>query len=433
MRYKLFYLLVGSIFSISCNERSILKNSDYAVYLDPTIINAQVDAAGREKNFWSDRLKVDTGSYISKLELAKNELLLFKLTGNIQSLHKGDSLLVNASGKLGNTDPELLFALSHNSITQHRFRRAAYLNSHAEKMQGDLYAVRLLQFDAWMELGRYGDAYKSLQSLKNRSSFDYLVRKAKWEDHNGRLGEAILLMERALELVRSDKRSNYTWALSNLADMYGHAGRIQDSYNAYLEVLALEPGNLYCLKGIAWIAYSYEKNYAEAKRIWRFILSQAEMPDLKLLLAEIAEMENDLSTANKWKADFIADVTRPGYGNMYNKYLIELFSASKEDKDKAIALAKREIRERFTVETCDLLAWAYYQSGAPDAALKISEAYVAGRSFEPIILMHSAFIKAANDKKEEARILLEECLESSFELGPSATREIKEKLAALNN
>ena len=64
-------------------------------------------------------------------------------------------------------------------------------------------------------------------------------------------------------------------------------------------------------------------------------------------------------------------------------------------------------------------------------AFKLSEAYVYKHSSEPDAMMHTAFIYAANGKKQEAKELLQECLESSFELGPVASKEIKDKLASL--
>ena len=50
------------------------------------------------------------------------------------------------------------------------------------------------------------------------------------------------------------------WTFSNLGDLNGHAGNIKTSYDYYLKTLAVDPNNSYALKGIAWIAFSHEKN-----------------------------------------------------------------------------------------------------------------------------------------------------------------------------
>ena len=45
--------------------------------------------------------------------------------------------------------------------------------------------------------------------------------------------------------------------------------------------------------------------------------------------------------------------------------------------------------------------------------------------------MHTAFIYADSGKKKVAKEMLQECLDSSFELGPVASKVIKDKLASL--
>ncbi len=244
-------------------------------------------------------MQADTGSFVNMSEIASYQLRLFKATGNIACLKAGDSLLKRSSEKLNNTSPELLYSLSQTCVTQHQFLQSAQYIASAEKAKGDLYTIRLLEFDTYMELGKFVEAYKSLESLKDKESFDYVIRKAKWEDHKGNLDRAIVLMEKAFEKVKDKNKNLYSWVLSNLSDMYGHAGRVEEAYNGYISVLKKDPANLYCLKGIAWIAYSHDNNTTEAKRILQFILSQTQMPDLKLMLAEIAETEGNKEEKQK--------------------------------------------------------------------------------------------------------------------------------------
>ena len=429
---NLFFLSVILLTFASCqNKKTITSKQDYNSYLLDGTVAKEAKKVNTEINFWQQRLQKDTGSYINMLELASNYLRLFRLTGNINALIYGDSLLKRSSAKLNNTDPEILYSLSQNSIAQHQFLAAASYTEAAEKEKGDMYTIRLLQFDASMEMGKYKEAYKSLESLKDKSAFDYLIRKAKWEDHTGNLDGAIVVMEKAFSIIKDKKKSLYCWTLSNLADMYGHAGRVEEAYKAYLNVLQKDPANLYCLKGIAWIAYAHDNNTAEAKRILQYILAETEMPDLRLVLAQIAETEGNELEKRKLLNEFVSTVTKPGYGDMYNKYLIEIYTEELKDYDKAFLLAEKELRNRFTPETCDWMAWTYYKKGELVKALEYSKSYVHKMTFEPDATMHTAFIYAANGKKEEAKRMLEECLESSFELGPVATRLVKEKLQTL--
>lgn len=425
-------IVVFFLFLTSCSRnRTIADGTDFIEYLSPHAIQSKIYELKNEISFWENKLESDTGSFVYMQELARLHLQVFQFTGEIGFLVKGDSLLHLSSAKLNHSDPEMLYALAQNNIMQHRFQRAALYIDSAEKRQGDMYIIRLLQFDVYMELGRYADAYKCLKSLKDNASFDYLIRKSRWEDHKGNLNGSILLMEEALMKIKSKNTHLYVWALSNLGDLYGHAGRIKDAYAAYLEVLNLNPSDFYCLKGIAWIAYAHDKNIELAKQTLMYIQAQSNFPDINLMLAEIAEAENRPDEAGKLLSLFLNEVTGPVYGNMYNKYLIDIWSADSSNTQNALALALQELENRFTPETCDWVAWAYYQNGNLSEALKWTSSYVIGQTSEPEALMHSAFILAANGKKSEAKSLANESLAGSFELGPQAERKIKELLTSL--
>lgn len=417
---------------ISCSSYNPITNkNDYDIYLVKGISDVEAKKITGEIEFWNQRLSTDTGSFVNKLEMARNYMARFKVKGNINDLNTGDSLLKRSSEKLAHTDPEILYALTQNSITQHTFQVAKNYIREAEKAKGDSYLLKLLQFDVNMELGHYREAGKCLEGLGDKSAFDCLIRQAKWEDHKGKTEEAIVLMEEALETVKNKKKSLFCWTLSSLGDMYGHAGRIKESYQAYLSVLRNDPSNLYCLKGIAWIAYSHDKKYGEAKRILRYILTQAEMPELRLMLADIAASEGNQKEARELANEFIATVSKPAYGGMYNKYLIQLYCEELSDYDRALTITKKELMNRFTPETCDLLAWVYYKKGDLEKAYEFCSGHVYNFTFEPEALMHSGFIYADIGKTEEARKILKECLESEFELGPIARRQIEVKLATL--
>jgi lipopolysaccharide biosynthesis regulator YciM len=430
---RVLILITGFVFVFSScsNHHPIAKASDYNSFLNEEIVKEQVKKVNEEIVFWQNRLKTDTGSFINMSEIANYQLSLFKATGNIVNLKTGDSLLKRSSEKLNNTNPELLFSLSQTCVTQHQFLQSAQYITSAEKAKGDLYTIRLLEFDTYMELGKFIEAYKSLESLKDKESFDYIIRKAKWEDHKGNLDKATILMEKAFEKVKYKNKNLYSWVLTNLSDMYGHAGRVQEAYNGYISVLKKDPANLYCLKGIAWIAYSHDNNTKEAKRILQFILSQTQMPDLKLILADIAETEGKNEEKQKLLQEFITAVTKPDYGDMYNKALINIYTDETGEYQKAQTIAKRELNNRFTPETCDWMAWVYYKKGDKKKALEIAKGYVNRMTFEPDAIMHTAYIYAANGKKNEAKQMLEECLQSSFEIGPLATKQVIEKLQSL--
>jgi tetratricopeptide (TPR) repeat protein len=210
--------------------------------------------------------------------------------------------------------------------------------------------------------------------------------------------------------------------------MYGHAGRIKESYDAYLKVLQKDSSYIYALKGIAWIIYSNDRDTKEAKHILHYILEQINTPDLLLLLAEIEEWEENETKKNEYIRRFINEVEQPGYGDMYNKYLIQLYAEELKDFDKAMSLAEKEITSRPTPEVYDWLAWLYYCKGDVKHADSIALNYVYKKTYEPDVLFHTAMIFSAASKKDKAKRMMEECVSSSFELGPVKTAFICQQL-----
>lgn len=430
---KCFSIAVFSfLLLVACSDKkNIVSPGDYAVFLKGDLISKEEKTISEELFFWQQRLKKDTGNFVDMLKLASAHLHLFKLKGEISDLNAGDSLLKASNAKLNNSEPEILFSLAQSSITQHKFRDAALYTKMGQQAMGDLYTARLLAFDADMELGLFQAAAKTLASLNDQASFDYLIRKAKLEDHKGNLDEAIRWMQAALEKVRNRDRGLYCWALANLGDMYGHAGRIQEAYDAYLGVLQKDGSYLYALKGIAWIAYSHDHDIAEAKRILHYIQSQTKMPALWLTLAEMEEWEGNHGKQREYIASFLDEVKKLEYGDMYNQYLIEIYLEDLKQTDRALAIAEKEVQNRPAPEAFDWLAWSLYKKGELTKAFAFSKNNVYRQTFEPGAVLHTALIYAAIGKKKQAKAMLQDCLVSSFELGPVQARQIKNHLKSL--
>jgi len=401
---------------------------DYAVFLEKNQAGSVQQNLLDDLHFWETRMKKDSGNFVAELKAASAHLKLFHLEGNVSQLHSADTLLKSASGTLANKDPEILFALSQNSITQHRFKDAIHFNNKALEASGDPYLYLLLEFDGMMEIGNYGRAAKILQQIQDKSDFQYLIRKAKLEDHKGNSDKAIDLMQEALEKIKTKSNALFCWTLSNLGDMYSHSGRVGEAYNAYLEVLKKDNSSSYALKGIAWLAFSNDKNIQEAKRMLNFILSKTRMPDLWLQLAEIEEWNGNITGKEVYINRFIREVTKPEYENMYNKYLILLFCEELKQPRKALTLALKEIEIRATPETYSWLACAYSGTGENQKAVSILQNYVYGKTFEPETLYHMAIIFSKAGKVKEAKELFNQCLSASIELGPVKTTHIREEL-----
>lgn len=418
------------VFVISCSQKQkpIANSADYEAYLTFKQVN-KTYSIEEDLKFWNDRLIQRPNDESSLIKLAGLHSANFKKTGDVKEMIASDSLYRYILSQQKNPSVGIYLALAQNAITQHQFKNARDYAELALQTGERKPASLLVLIDATLELGDYPKAKVLLRQFTNQNSFAHLVRQLKVKDQEGKLDTAILIMERAFDRVKGNK-DLYCWSLSNLGDMYGHAGRIEDAYKAYLSVLQKDAEYDYALKGIAWIALSHDHNYSEAKRIINTLVQRSRMPEAHLMLAEIAEMEGDEQEKLMQLGEFVSQVNTPSYKTMYHKYLAEIYAEDLDSAQESLAIAEQEITNRPTAQSYDLKAWALLKLGKMEEALAIAKRYVENKTFEPDAAYHLGMIYLANGKNEEAQKFLKEAHESSFELGPAVMKDIE---STLNN
>ena len=283
------------VYKSAIEPQKIVRESDYIEYLSHDNFAANGSLATNQESlaFWEDKLRNEPRSGLYKLKLAALLTRQFKMTGEITLFSRSDSLLQDAlSGPLSDPTP-YYHALSTNAVTQHDFKRALKYAEMALQTGAEPEISKLHKFDALLELGRLEEARSTLRTYKNKKNFQYLIRKAKIQDQEGNLSAAIQTMEAVAAWCKEVQNQSLTcWTLSNLGDMYSHAGWVRKSYNTYLKVLEIDPSYYYALKGIAWIAYAHDLDVSQASQIADYLLEIKHNPDLFLFKAELAAYKN---------------------------------------------------------------------------------------------------------------------------------------------
>lgn len=427
----LFILVLVTFTFFGCGqheESNVTEAKDYEKYLS-LHSNNKLDLAQKELIFWQDKLTRNPNQFAYLLPLASAHSTIFEYTGNIQNLKSAEACLIQANERVNYSSPGYLQALSRNYISQHRFKEALALLEKAEDIGDKLSITEKMLFDVHLELGNDKKAYYYLLATKRLNDFDYLIRLSKWEDHQGNLDNAINYMEKVKNIAEQAKNEALMlWSYTNLADFYGHAGRIQDAYQHYLMALNINPNYNYALKGIAWIAYSHEKNTEEANRIIDYLITKSDAPDLYILKADIAEFKGEFDNKKKYLNHYfsILNENASSYGEMYNSYNIDLYTASLKTIEQAVVLANREVNNRATPGSYAWLAWAELQDGNNESALAIINQHVVNKTYEPTALYHMAEIYKANGLNKKVRTIKKELMASLFELGPNMKPNIEQ-------
>jgi len=412
---------------VSCNNESkqITNKKDYTVYLEASE-DETLQIVKEDFNFWEKKLEKEPNQFPYLAKAATSQSQIFDKTGDIEALIKAEKYLIQVNEATHYNRTGYLRSLARNYVSQHRFKEALKLLKKAEIVGEGLKGTQKMLFDVHLEIGNFDEAKLYLEKIRKKSDFDYLIRLSKWSDHRGDLGAAIKYMEQAKVIAEtSNIPSTKKWVYTNIADYYGHAGKIKASYNHYLKALKLDPNDAYAKKGIAWIVYSFEKNADEALRILNKVNKTYNAPDYHLLKAEIAEFKGDFNLKEEQLKLYNTAVNNPLYGDMYNAYNVMMYAENDKETAKALKIANIEIENRPTPQSYDLLAWTYYNHGDIKEALNVMEKHVIGKTSEPDVLFRIAKIYKANGEVDKAKNLKLELLESIFELGPLMENEIK--------
>lgn len=427
MKTKFSIVLLVALFIISCAEKketTIIEKIDYQVYLKETE-NSKLKNTNTDIVFWLSKFDKapNQEAYLSKLANLYSQR--FEISGNITDLYKAEELLLKVDKKLIGKNANTKRSIAKNYISQHRFKEALNYLIEAFDLGENKSATNLMFFDVYMELGDYAKALKFLDENKNFNDFNYLIRLAKYQDYLGKLPKTIQLMEKAMKIAEKNKNEDLQlWAYTNIADFYGHNNQIDKSYEYYLKSLELDNHNYYALKGIAWIAFSHERNSNKAEEIVDYILTKHKVPDLYLLKLEIAEFNGDLKVSEIAISEYNRMLSFYDYGEMYNSYNFDLWVENATTIEKAMKIAEREVQNRPTPESYDLLAWSYYKKGEIKKALEIAQLFTINKSFEPTIVYHNSLIMKANGMMVKDEIKLD-LLSSVYELGPGFESQIK--------
>ena len=421
---KLIKLLIVLILVSSCgtkNQDVVAKKNDYDKYL----VSNEVLTSSKYFNLWNSKIRPDSMQLTSFGIVGGEYNRYFQKTGNIEFLKKAEKSLEKAVDIANIGKAGYYRALARNYISQHRFKEAMKLADSAATIGGDKSETQSLYFDVHMELGNYELAEKYLDSLKNMSDFGYMIRLAKWNDYKGDLDTTINFMEMARAKAESaNNKELMLWSYTNLGDYYGHAGRIQDSYNQYLKALEIDADNAYAKKGIAWIVFSNDKNAVEAIRILDSVTKTYNAPDYFLLKAEIADYMGDDLLRTKNLDQYFARVNNDMYGDMYNAYNLGLYIEETKQFDKAIVLAQTEVNNRPTPESYSWLGYSFLKNGEINRAVEVMDDHVYGKTFEPALLFQAAEVYKANGEDEKVAALKGELIGALYELGPNMEKQV---------
>ncbi len=419
MRTNYFTIIIAFIL-FSCNK----KNEPVvdAVFTDSLIKNYSVSQLYKttEGNyeFWKNRMDSLPDNYVNGPKYSGALSSLFHFTGNIDYLVKADSLIEQSLIAYQEREPGLNNTLAYLSIQQHQFNRADSFLKKIVKIEGQTVANAFLDFDVSFEKGDYRRSKNLLATLKDDKSYAYLFRKAKFEHYDGSLDSSIANMLKAAELAGENEYLKQA-ALSNAADLCLHKGDLKKAFSLYKSSITIDAADMHSIMGIGWIALVHDKKDSLAENIFQFVQKHTQSPDVLLKLMQVAEFRGDSILQQQYATEFKTRATDKRYGDMYNKYLIDLYTTVTNEPAKAIILAEKELINRATPQTYAWYVWSLYCNNEKEKAYQYFKSYVSAQPLEGLELYYMGRMMEGLDKKYNATEFYKVAWKNRYDLSPS--------------
>jgi hypothetical protein len=388
-------------------------------YTTPQIVKSNES----DLQFWKNRILPNTTDYTNVSKYAAALITRFHLIGDIKDIKYADSLLQKMANDFNDKEVGPYFSLVSHYILQHRFKDADSILGIAKAIGLKKYESAATSFDVNFELGRIAMAKTDLRSMQFENDYGYQFRKSKIMHYNGELDSSVKAMLKAVENAGENKQLKLA-ALSNVGDLYIHAGKLDKAYDCFVECLKSNAADMHSITGIGWIALVKDKNDSLAEKIFQFVATKTKSPDPLFKLIAVAEQREDSLLQLKYARAFEQKATDSLYGNMYNKYLIQLYTGILHSTAKAAEIAKGELTNRSTPQTYAWYVWSLFCNNKKDEAYTVYQKYVSGKPLEALELYWMGKLMQSLNKGYNAKQYFTEAAKNKYDLNPVVIKDL---------
>jgi len=378
----------------------------------------------KEMQFWKARIDSQPPGFTNEGKYAAALSRRFHIYGDIEDIRKADSIVQSLNAQLKGKDVGPLLSLTGYAILQHQFNNAADYVQQLKVLGSEKYSVSLLSFDTDFELGNYYGSSEVLKAIRNNNDYGYFFRVSKYEHFKGNISASIAAMEKAVELGASNEYLKQA-ALSNLADLYLHASDLQKAGKLYKQCIQINSCDFHSIIGLGWLALVNDKNDSLAERIFQFVHSKTKSPDPVFKLSQVAAQRGDSLMQDKFAREYVQQVSDTTYGNMYNKYLIELYTGILHTPEKAEQISADELHNRATPQTYAWYAWSLFANHKKENAYKIYQQHISGKPLEGLELYWMGKLMSGLGKGYNAKEYFKAAWENRFDLSPDMKKDLE--------
>jgi tetratricopeptide (TPR) repeat protein len=308
--------------------------------------------------------------------------------------------------------------------TRHDFAEQLRLGTRARRVAPALARPLTVLADAQIELGRYGQAAKTVQRLVNlKPSLPAYARVSYYRELHGDVRGAISAMRFAISAGGAPESTAYVETL--LGDLELARGRIDSARDAYRSALRDFRDFPQALTGLARIDAAGGHLRRAAARLRR---STDRLP-LTTALTLLAEVERAIGNARAARADLAA--ARVQHRLLRRSRTLPdaeavLFEANHGSPARAVELGRRVWRLAPSIRSADALGWALTRAGRPGAGLIWARRALGAGSMDPTFRLHAGLAALRSGRRDEAERYLTAAVRGAAALSPASVRLLRE-------
>lgn len=299
-------------------------------------------------------------------------------------------------------DPGALTGMGALALARHDFEGGLRYGMKAHALAPEVVRPYGVIVDAQIELGRYGDAGRTLQEMVDlKPNLASYARVSYFRELHGNLAGARDAMALAVS-AGGAAPENVAYVQTLAGNLAFDTGRLAEAEHAYRLALARFPRYVPADAGLARVTAAHGR-LAPAIRRYRAIVARLPLPEYVVGLGE-TELAAGRSAAARRDLALVEVEQRLLQRNGVNTDTeLALFEANHGAPGRAVALGRRAWAAAPSVRSADALGWALTRAGRPAEALPWARRALRLGSVDPAFLYHAGMTARAAGRPGLAR------------------------------
>jgi tetratricopeptide (TPR) repeat protein len=348
--------------------------------------------------------------------LAQAYLQRARETGDPSWYGRADGLVAKMR-RLVPADATVLATAGTLALARHDFRGALRDGLAARRAAPDSTVHGAVLADAYIELGRYEDAARTLQRMVDvKPTLAAYARVSYLRELLGDLPGAVEAMRLAVA-AGSGAAENVAYVGTLLGDLELRRGRRVAAERAYREALAVFPGHAPAEAGLARVDAAAGRLQPAIERL-QGVVARLPLPEYVVVLGETQLGAGQATEGRRTLALVAAQERLQRSAGVNTDVDLALFEAEHGDARRAVMLARTGWDAAPSVRSADALAAALTAAGRGEEALRWARRALATGWREPAVLEHAARAAHLAGEDRLARRWVRAALQGADALSP---------------